>query len=108
MYKMKHAAIQDLIMYGAYKHPAEHGLSEEQIQEIASTAASGDEGSSTDQQSLPPTVQHNDGQSYLKRPDPTGRRLGLAPTPDKANTLRQTIETAKLLVQSTKVHLCSD
>lgn len=101
------AAIQDLILYGVYKHPAEHGLTEEQIEAISTATTQpmeGDQGhfSDTDTTSSLPVIQNDDGQSYLKRPDPTGRRVGLAPTPDRANTLRQTVETAKQLVQCGK------
>lgn len=94
------SAIQDLLQYGPYKHPSEHGLDEEQMQKIAQSGES-----STTANEEAQVVYDGHGQECLKRPDPTGRRTGMAPMPDKVATITQTVETAKQLLETSKVRV---
>lgn len=77
--------MKDLVQHGPSKHPSEHGLTEEQIQEASNPSSSASTKETTEI-----TVQ---GLTYIMSPDPTGRRSGHAPTQEMAHVILETLNT---------------
>lgn len=80
---------KDLLQYGPYKHPSEHGFTDEQLDQIASHQTP----------SAPQEIQVQ-GMTYLLTADPTGRRTGHAPMPAVRQQMEQTLSECHLQINA--------
>lgn len=80
-------AVLDLKNHGVFKHPKDHGYSEQELK----------------QQEIIREIVIVDGQEYIRNPDPTGQRCGLAPNDQVAQTLQETVDKARFEISKEHV-----
>ena len=99
------SSCDELVKHGPWKHPNEHGLSEEQIASLSDkTADAEDEGKL---EPVREVMRRSDGTEFAFHPDPTGRRVGEAPTEDYAQVLRAAIAESRAALDKVAASLYS-
>jgi len=87
---------RDLVLYGPLKPYDQHGLTEEQLNNL-------DKKKKSDEVEEAKIITNSKGFKVAYRPDPTGRRNGEAPVPDTAKIIEKALDDAEQLISKDKV-----
>ncbi|ORX44185.1 hypothetical protein BCR36DRAFT_360164 [Piromyces finnis] len=87
---------RDLVLYGPLKPYDQHGLTEEQINNL-------DKQKKSNEAEEVKIITNSRGFQVAYRPDPTGRRNGEAPIPETAKIIEKALDDAEQLISKDKV-----
>lgn len=87
---------RDLVLYGPLKPYDQHGLTEEQLNNL-------DKKKNSNEVEEAKIITNDKGLTVAYRPDPTGRRNGEAPIPETAKVIEKALDDAEQLISKDKV-----
>ncbi|KAG4097959.1 hypothetical protein H8356DRAFT_1308595 [Neocallimastix lanati (nom. inval.)] len=87
---------RELVLYGPLKPYDQHGLTEEQINNL-------DKKKNSNEIEEAKIITNDKGFKVAYRPDPTGRRNGEAPIPETAKVIEKALDEAEQLISKDKV-----